>query len=75
MISTEDKREEKEQNQHLHQIIFFKAFQVSFGRRKIKRRKDQNLLGNSLLELIVIFQVLNFVFPIFCKHLADHNYP
>ena len=75
MIFTEDIKRRSRQNITQDLIIFFKSFQVSFGKRKRRRRKDQELLGNSLFELFVIFQVQIFVFPIFCKHLVDQKYP
>ena len=79
MNLTVDKREEKEQSKKLHQTPTISIIQsknkVIFGRRKKEKERRRNLLGNSFLELIVIFQVLKIVFSIFCKHLADQKYP
>ena len=54
--------------------IFFQEQSIPFEEKK-EREEEEIICGDSFLELLVIFQVLIFVFPIFCKLLADQKYP
>ena len=67
----------KTEERRIIQALQFKSFKnrASNIPEKEKKEKRRNHLGNSILNLIVIFQVHIFVFPIFCKLLADQKYP
>ena len=73
MFLTEDKEKKTEQINHTY-IIFILQEQENIIRQR-RKKGEEKFLGNSILELIVIFQLLIFVFPIFCKHRADQKYP
>ena len=59
---------------HLQFKILLQEHSV-FIREKEGEKKEEIIFGDSFLELFVIFQVLIFVSPLFCNHLADQKYP
>ena len=63
----------------LHTQTIQKSFQEQSLIREEERRRNSSVeeihLWNAILICFVIFQVLLFVFPLFCNHLADQKYP